>query len=222
MRSSQLNNVVTIIGDVVRSRQHDDRVQLHETLLGSLDVVNEHVPAVEPLRSTIGDEFQALYENELHAERATLLLRLHLAGSVDVRFGIGRGRLTLRTTERAPFAQDGPAWWAARAALQRAERLPLTRLGPRHVRTCYKDDSERVDAAREAMINAFLFCRDHIVGEMDSRDQRLVFGLFTGRTVADLAEEIDVSPSAVSQRNARSGAYALLAAARELSEVLPP
>ncbi len=220
MVSNRLNSVVAVIGDVVGSRQHADRARLHSLVLDGLDIVNQHVAARQPLAGTIGDEFQGLYDSVFAALDATLLLRTYLSDEVDVRFGIGLGAVTLEVSDRAPFAQDGPAWWAARSAIQDAERRPLTKRGPRHARTYYKNGSDRLEP-EDPLVNAYLFCRDHIVGEMDVRDHRLLFGLLTGRRQSDLADELDVSSSAVSQRNARSGAYALLAAEQELRAVLP-
>jgi hypothetical protein len=44
---------------------------------------------------------------------------------------------------------------------------------------------------------------------MDARDARLFLAWVEGRTQADIGADEGISPSAVSQRFARSGAYAI-------------
>jgi hypothetical protein len=206
-----------VIGDIVGSRGHPDRRGLQERLQGALHAANARCPAVLPLAPSVGDEFQGLYRELPAALEATLFVRLALVGAVDVRFGVGWGGLELFDPAIAPLGQDGPAWWAAREAVQRVTDGERQREAPRGRRTGFALDRSQPSVSQtgadvEGLVNAFLLCRDEIVGGMDARDARLAFGLFDGRTQADLAAQEGVSQPAISQRYRRSGAHALRAA----------
>jgi hypothetical protein len=193
--------------------------------------------------STIGDEFQGLYTDPADALEATLLVRLSLVGVVDVRFGVGHGALTAYHEDRVPFEQDGPAWWAARAAVERAKAMSRQQEMPKGVRTVYVDSSllakegSAVGGRREVegeddrgpegpsqdvagLVNAFLMCRDELVAPMDARDAETMLHLLEGETLSMIANRQNVTPSAVSQRAISGGMYALRKAQEELRETL--
>jgi SatD family (SatD) len=201
-----------LLGDIVASRRHVDRAALQERLLAALSSANARVDADQPLTMTIGDEFQGLYASPARAIDSSLALRLMLVGEVDLRFGIGWGRLAVRDPDREPYGQDGPAWWAARAAIDRVAKAARAREGPKGWRTAF---AQGVDPAPEGalpsedLVNALLMCRDELVSRMDARDARLLLAWFEGRKQADIGADEGISPSAVSQRFARNGAYAI-------------
>ena len=215
---------VALLGDVVESRLHPDREDLQRDLRGALDLANGKAAAVHPLTPTIGDEFQGLYGNLASALQATLLIRLSLHRRVDVRFGIGWGTLTTHDEDRAPFEQDGPAWWAAREAIERVRTMTHRREMPRGVRSIFLAappfDGEEALVPRhlEGLVNAFLLCRDELVAAMSARDAETMRYLLEGESPSLIAERQGVSLSAVSQRAIRSGLYALREAQKEVEE----
>jgi hypothetical protein len=189
-----------------------DRAALQERLLDGLSSANARVVADQPLTMTIGDEFQGLYDSPARALEASLVLRLMLVGAVDLRFGVGWGRLDVRDPDRGPYGQDGPAWWAARAAIDRVAKGARAREGPKGWRTAFVDGTEPTSGpprASEDLVNALLMCRDELVSRMDARDARLLLASFEGRKQADIGADEGISPSAVSQRFGRNGAYAI-------------
>ena len=119
-----------VIGDLVGSRSVPDRREVHRVLEKALVAVNALVPAMTELRVTAGDEFQGSYRTLGAAIDAALRVRLELLPSLDARFGIGRGEVLILDADRG--IEDGPGWWAARAAIEqvedRAVRAPLRAL----------------------------------------------------------------------------------------------
>lgn len=210
--------VVAVLGDLVASREAADRDALQRALEDTLDTVNAQVNAAQPLTPTVGDESQGLFDDLDAALAATLWTRLLLLSHTDVRFGVGVGELASYDAERAPFAQDGPAWWAAREALDYVEASEHTHAAPPGWRTCVRlaDDQappgkETVDGADpEALVNAFLVCRDELVTRLDERDTRILLRCLEGESQTAIAEQEAISASAVSQRLRRNGGYALL------------
>ena len=207
-----------LIGDIVGSREAEDRPRLHEQVRQALDRVNSDLPAVQPLSPTVGDEFQAVYQDVPSAVHVTLLLRLSLAGVAEVRFGIGWGPLEVFDANKLPFEQDGPAWWAARDAIERVSLNMKQKEGPRGWRTACLvsetpvDGGEHRTGSSQAILNSFLMCRDEIVAGMDERDARITLALLRNKRQRTIAEEENISQSAVAQRISRSGAYALVQA----------
>ncbi len=188
-----------VLGDLVASRTTRDRRGVHRALEKAIVTVNAAVPAVVELRITAGDEFQGSYATLGAAIDAALRVRLELLPRVDVRFGIGRG--SVETLDRERGIEDGPGWWAARAAIDQVEEQ-ATRSALRALRTAYRPASDtRSEAAQAAAVNAALQARDQLIGELSERSVRLLRGLLNPTTTqAELAALEGISPSAVSQR----------------------
>src|SRR5689334_24220005 len=110
---------VTVIGDLVGSRRREDRAAVHARYLKAVDAINEEYAPPVPLRIGVGDEFQGIFATLGAAIGATLRLRISLLPEVDVRQGIGWGRVLVLAEE--PRVEDGPGWWAARSAIEVVE-----------------------------------------------------------------------------------------------------
>jgi SatD family (SatD) len=232
--------VVALIGDLVSSRHHPDRADLQHRLVAALAGVEQLVPSVQPLDVTIGDEFQGAYATLADAATAALLVRLRLLPDVDTRYGLGRGTVTVFDAGRDPVSQDGPAWWAAREAIGQVERTAASPRG-RTGRNWFAEATSEADpdptpgatpgtaagagtgvgtgTGVVAAVNAFLSCRDDIIGRMSPRAQRLLHGLLLGEQQTAMAQAEGISQSAVSQSLSSSGAYAVLRSAELLREV---
>lgn len=133
----------TLVGDVVESRRYPDQSDLLNRLREQLDRVNEQIEATQPLRLTVGDEFQGAYGSLGSALRATLLLRLlfkgielpHAGSDPALRIGLAWGEITVHDPGEEPFGQSGPGWWLAREAIEEAEALGRRNRLPDSVRT---------------------------------------------------------------------------------------
>lgn len=215
--------LATLIGDVIGSRSAADRQALHDTLTAALDAVSAQVTTVHPLQVTAGDEFQGTFPAVGEALYAALLLRLRLHPDVDIRLGVGWGGVTVLDAENG--TQDGPAWWAARAALEWVEeRQSMTGWG--HMRTAYRPAATDAAGASRPVrgpspeaIAAALMCQDHLIGLLDTRSRHILEGLMQGRTQAKLAEELGLTRQAVNQRRKHDGLAVAVAAAESLRSV---
>jgi len=197
----------TLIGDIVASRaQIRRREALHRGIQEALADVNAHLSPAVPLRITVGDEYQGCFATVGQACHASLVLRLALLPRYDVRHGIGWGAVTVLS--ESPRVEDGPAWWAAREAIEHAETT-AGRAALRGTRTAYRRAPDAAGAEPDA-VNAALLCRDELVGNLSERSVMLLRGLLGGRTQKDLAAELGVSASALSQRVRRDGLGTLL------------
>lgn len=212
---------VTMIGDVVGSRQAPDRAAVHRRLGEQLSRAAERFEALSPWRITAGDEFQAGFASVGSALRAATWIRLALLedeeSPIDVRLGLGHG--AVRVLEEEPRFEDGPGWWAARAALEAVE-AESRRPGRDLRRVSFSSAEEEAGSSgRAALVEALLNCRDQVVGSLSSRSVRLLLGVLEGRSQAELAAAEGISPSAVSQRWRRDGLAVLVDVEELLREV---
>ena len=195
--------VYAVIGDVVGSRKLADRAAAQDGIAAALSDVDAEVPGVQPLQATVGDEFQGAYGSLGEATTAALLVRLTLLPVIDVRCGIGWGDTTVFDDRRTPVLQDGPAWWAAREAVEA--------MGPARrsaVRTWYV-------GPEAAVPNAHLLCRDALVDRLNDRARRMLRLALLGWTQNQIAEVEGVTKSAVSQQFARG-----ISAVRDAQELV--
>lgn len=213
------SSVATLIGDVVRSRAAPDRRALHTGIVAILERANHELQPIVPLRFTVGDEFQGCFRRVGEALHATLWLRLQLAVLAEVRHGVGWGGVSV--LDEDPRVEDGPGWWAARAAIDAVKQEASTP-GARHRRTAYRraEEADASDAPDPDPVNAALMCQDQMVGSLSERSLRLLRGTLAGRSQAELAEEEEISASAVSQR-VRNDGLVVIVAADELLRRMP-
>jgi hypothetical protein len=117
---------VALIGDIVASREIEDRAGFQRRLKGVLDEVNRHLGPerlVAPLALTAGDEFQGLFRRPEAVVPATAALDDGLRPARIV-FGVGWGGLSTEASERVA-EMDGVCFHRARAALAEAARGDL-------------------------------------------------------------------------------------------------
>jgi hypothetical protein len=217
--SKKSTSLATVIGDVVRSRSAADRGHLHDRLDALVAEANTALRPSVPLRITVGDEFQGCFATLGEALHATLWLRLHLAPEADLRHGLGWGEVAVLAAE--PRVEDGPGWWAARAAIE-SVKSDASRAPSRLVRTAYRR-AEGSAGPDPLAVNAALMCRDQMIGSLAGktagRSLRLLRGMIDGRTQVELAEEEGISASAVSQRIRHDGLAVVVASDQLLKGV---
>ena len=204
---------VVVIGDVVGSRRVADRAALHRRVAEALTDVNRRFGG--DLRLTVGDEYQGAFPSVGQALRATLALRVALLPAADVRHGIGLG--PVETFDAGARIEDGPGWWAARAAID-AAATAQARPATRTARTAYRA-AEGYAGPDPAAVDAALLGRDALVGRLSERGLSVLRGLMAGRTQREIADDEGVSTSAVSQRVRHDGLGIVLAMDELMGEV---
>lgn len=206
---------VAAIVDIVRSRELDDREAAQVAIGAAFDSASSAGRMLQPLRATVGDEFQAVFGNIADAVRVSTIVRLALPDGIDCRVGFGRGEMREIADRESTLIQDGPAWWRAREAIDEAHRRE-SKKSPSLRGWCVSDQA---DAELDRFVNSYLLLRDNVIGAMRARERRLAAGVMVGSAQADLARAEKITQSAVSQSLQRSGGAALLAAHQVLDTV---
>lgn len=204
---------MALLGDIVRSREVADRADLHARVMDALAAANARHNPLDPLRVTVGDEFQGVFATMGSALAASHTVRLALAGGADVRFGLGRG--TVRVIDAASNVQDGSAWWAARAAIEAVEaRAHGARRALRTGVAVGEGEPEPTPELLTAVETV-----DALLAGLDDAGRAILTTLLAGRPQSDAATSLGISRSAVSQRVARGSLAILADALARLEEV---
>ena len=184
---------IAVIADLVGSKQLARREAFQRRLAAVLAARSAEAEALaSPFTLTLGDEFQALYRGAASVLRdvVTIWAEIH---PVQARVALGVGELATRLNTKQALGMDGPAFHAARAALQ-----------------TLKDEGGllRIDGDRDAdwaLVNRALNLLSHQV-EGWSRNRLLVLaGLMRGRSVRELESAVKISHVAV-YKNIRAAA----------------
>ncbi len=208
---------VAVTADIVGSRTLDDRVGAQRLLEGAVARVESDFPLAErALRPTVGDELQGVYPTLAAASASLLLIRLALPDGVECRFGIGVGPIDDVPSVTIGTISEGPAWWAARAAID-AVHAKQSRSLP-GVRTWAAAADGQDATARELvrLANSGFVARDQLVTAMTERARRIAYGRCLGDTQRAIAAAEGITQSAVSQALAASGGAVLVDAVQTL------
>ncbi|WP_150460567.1 SatD family protein [Nesterenkonia ebinurensis] len=201
---------VAVIADVIRSRSFSDRSSLQKEVEELLQAVQAAFPAVRSFSPTVGDELQAVYATRNQALAATLYAGLLQGEGPQLRFGLGEGTTYPVDSSASQSVEDGPGWWRARQAIEELEEIQSRspQLRSRFISAV---------PAEDAVVNAYLLARDHICAGFTERTRSYAVGVLEGRSQKEIAAEIGVSQSAVSQSLRGSGAASLIAGLKELT-----
>lgn len=209
--------VAVIIIDIVGSRDISDRTAAQRRIDETLVHLRAHGPAaLDDVRPTVGDELQGVYATLSDALAATLLLQLALPADIEFRFGIGVGQIeSIPTAGRS--LSEGPAWWAAREAIEDVE-VASRRWAPQaRTRVGAPDGAPASTDELVRVANAGLLARDRWVSQLSARARRLTFGRVLGRTQRELADAEGISQSAVSQALSAADSAAVVESLRALA-----
>ena len=202
--------VIAVIADIVGSRSLQDRARAQKVLDDAIAVVEQERPsALHPLRPTVGDEQQAVYDELGDAMTALLMIQLVLPEGIGFRFGLGVGEIRGVASAHGALS-DGPGWWAAREAIDIAHDRERRSVPRSRTWIVGAPGQTEVMESTIAASNAYLLVRDELVGAMTERERRLVYGRMTGRSQAELAVQEGITQPSVSKSLRRAGAQALI------------
>ncbi len=197
---------VALIGDVVGSREVEDREGLQRRLRELISEVNRRFAQGIAARFilTVGDEFQGLLREADGMDELCALLRAWL-DPVEIRLGLGVGALATPLEPEA-IGMDGPCFHRARAALSRAEE----RGSPVEVGTGRDDGVFEIYGSLYGALRRGWTLRQRLA----------VDWTMAGLSGREVARRMGVQPSAVSQHLKAAEARAVLAATRVWTRAL--
>ena len=208
-----------VIADIVGSRTLTDRADAQRIFEAALERASEGLALLQAPYPTVGDECQAVAYTLEDALLLTLRAQLLLPPQLQLRFGIGAGRIEEfasgvhrqapargRGAESAAL-QDGSAWWAARAAINRAHDVQDA--SNPFIRTWFMVHASvesEFSSHCQTCINAMLSLRDHSILKLSARHRRITASLLLGKTQVEIARVEKLSQQAISDFARGTGA----------------
>lgn len=208
-----------VIADIVGSRTLTNRADAQGIFEAALERASEGLALLQAPYPTVGDEFQAVAYTLEDALLLTLRAQLLLPSQLQLRFGIGAGRIEEfasgvhrqvpargRGAESAAL-QDGSAWWAARAAINRAHDVQDS--SNPFIRTWFMAHASvesEFSSHCQTCINAMLSLRDHSILKLSARHRRITASLLLGKTQVEIARVEKLSQQAISDFARGTGA----------------
>ena len=208
-----------VIADIVGSRTLTNRADAQRIFEAALERASEGLALLQAPYPTVGDEFQAVAYTLEDALLLTLRAQLLLPPQLQLRFGIGAGRIEEfasgvhrqapargRDAESAAL-QDGSAWWAARAAINRAHDVQDS--SNPFIRTWFMAHASvesEFSSHCQTCINAMLSLRDHSILKLSARHRRITASLLLGKTQVEIARVEKLSQQAISDFARGTGA----------------
>lgn len=185
-----------VIADVVHSRRlpGDERRELQRAVERTLAEVNRTFASALAAKFliTVGDELQGLLHDPAILPELIRRLEVRLP-QIDLRIGVGRGGIDTDLKEYA-IGMDGPAWHAARAAIDAAK----------------KDDRRggvfRGFGARDDLtLNGLARLLHHLRAGLTSKQRALLEELLDDETQTEIARKAGISKQAVSKQARAAG-----------------
>lgn len=208
-----------VIADIVGSRTLTNRADAQKIFEAALERASEGLALLQAPYPTVGDEFQAVAYTLEDALLLTLRAQLLLPPQLQLRFGIGAGRIEEfasgvhrqapargRGAESAAL-QDGSAWWAARAAINRAHDVQDA--SNPFIRTWFMAHASvesEYSSHCQTCVNAMLSLRDHSILKLSARHRRITAALLLGKTQVEIARAEKLSQQAISDFARGTGA----------------
>lgn len=186
---------IVLIGDLIGSKELGDkeREQYQSILTEETSRINQESSSViSPLTITLGDEFQAVY-NDLSAMLADTWSILAALYPVGVRFSIGIGQIYTEINSEQALGMDGPAFHAARDGMDQIKesgRIYNISLGS-------PADQPEASLMLVSLVNFSLQFLSNEIQEWKKTRLQILVMLQESVSVKKIAEEIGISESAV-------------------------
>lgn len=114
---------IALIGDIVSSKKIVDRKEIQEKLQSILGSINSRKDThlVSPYIITLGDEFQALFDqaDNLFLDAFLILQAIY---PVKIRFSYGIGTIETMINQKYAIGMDGPAFHNAREGIEELKK----------------------------------------------------------------------------------------------------
>lgn len=190
---------LALIADVIDSKMVQERFNLQKQLEKTLRKMNElfgdYLASCFTL--TLGDEFQALLKVDAPVFQIIDTLRSELIPT-QLRFGIGLGEIATAIDPLQSIGADGPAYWNARAAINLVHQK--NDYGNTQIYFSSGNDS------KDLLVNALIASGEAIRSGWRGSQEEILLDLLKRFVYSenfsqqDLAQSLDINPSALSKR----------------------
>lgn len=197
---------IAVIGDIVKSKKVIERNEAQKKLKTVLEKINKKYgnEIASNFMITLGDEFQGLLKCRKNIIRIISEIEMAMF-PIQLRFGIGIGKIDTEINRDIPLGADGPAYHNARKMideLKRKERKYETNYS--NVMICSQGDNEQIDM----LLNTILSLCSAIKAKWTSRQMEIISCYIkSGKNQHRAAEKLGISKSSVNKALNNSNYY---------------
>lgn len=207
--------MIVLIGDIIDSKKlgSTERAEIQTLLNNTFREINKESDSIKaPHTLTLGDEFQAVYENAgtLWDDCWKILAGLH---PVSVRFSAAVGSIVTPINSKQAIGMDGPAFHAAREGIEELK-------GSGRLFTVQFEKSENSSSgAVLSLINSSLQLLSKEMKSWKKIRYQILVMMSRGLPVKKIARNLSISESAV-YKNRDDGDLALIIQLKESIQAL--
>lgn len=175
-----------IIGDIVDSKNINDRQEIQDHFKQSLEEINHKYDTyiASNFTVTLGDEFQGLLTSPGISLDIIQDIRIKMS-PIELVFGIGIGEMLTNFSKESSIGSDGPAYWYARKMVEKS-----------------KDKNPTInilsDMPEDQLINSLLLFIEHSSRLQTDRQKQIITLYKALGSQYKVAEKLGIKQSAVS------------------------
>jgi len=200
-----MNKVIAIIGDLIRSRQINDRSLFQENLKNTFQDINKKskVSILSPFTITLGDEFQAVYKNpdRIFYDYWCIVEAIY---PVKVRVALGFHELNTKINRLEAIGMDGPAFHEARDGL-----LSMKKIGSSNMISLFPKEKEtKIFSASLELLNVSTLKWHHST-------ITILIGLMEDRSIKEISNKNNMTVSGIHRNIKRNNIDRILSFQKE-------
>lgn len=210
---------IAIIGDIKQSRKIEDRKMVQEKLKEVLDKINKQYEKTITAKFiiTLGDEFQGLLNQGINVIDIIEQIQKEMH-PIQIRFGIGIGKITTEINSDMAIGADGPGFYKAREAieiLKNDEQRNAVR--PSDIRIEIDEDNTSVSS----LLNA-VFSLMEVIKSSWSERQREIISEYEkyDESQTECAKRLNITQSSVQRSLTKGNFYSYKSAKETVVSVL--
>ncbi|MGM0411472.1 MAG: SatD family protein [Bacillota bacterium] len=196
-----------IIGDIVNSRKISNRSKAQEKLKKILSNLNSNYKnnIASKFTITLGDEFQGLLFNTNNLISIIDRIKIDFYPHI-IRFGIGIGDINTKINKNISIGSDGPAYYAARKAIDDIKKVSKSYESPEQDIKIYK--YKDYNNTKLQLINSNLVLCTYIENRWTDKQIEVIKLLkFENKSQREIAKEVQITQPSVQKRLNSSGYF---------------
>lgn len=210
---------VAVIGDIRGSKQLEDRKQTQTVLKETLEKVNRKYEndIAAKFVITLGDEFQGLLFDGKNVLKIIQEIKTQMY-PVELRYGIGVGKITTDINTEMALGADGPGYYNARAAV---EHIRQNEKKNKAILSDIRLEMNDTDRPQVVLINTVFELMKSIEQTWTDRQREIIWDMLKYRDgQKDAADRFHISQSTIQKALVKGKYYTYENAMENLAEIL--
>jgi hypothetical protein len=201
---------VVLIGDIVSSKEITNRGAAQRKINSALKKINQQNQSglISPYTITLGDEFQAVYENADYLFYDIFKL-IEFVSPIKVRFSLGLGSISTKINREMAIGMDGSAFHYARKGIEELK-----------VSDKYLMNISGELKGRHSLAKNVLFHISTLVNDWNLNRLKILNLLMKEKQTAQIAKKLKISRAAVYKNIEAGDIYLMINILKDISDLI--